>query len=163
MSSDASGLLAGGAALGCYLIFLLLMLVFMVVIYWKIFSKAGYSGWLSLLMFVPLVNVGLILFLAFADWPVLKEVRELRGRAAYGGGVYPPGPGYAPPVAQVPQPPVYQPPAPPVYQPPVQPVAPPAQAPAAPLSPQAPPAAPAPPAPPAPSPEAPPVPPTPPA
>jgi len=50
----------------------------MILVYWKLFSKAGYSGWLSLLMLVPLVNFGMMLFLAFADWPVLRELRALR-------------------------------------------------------------------------------------
>jgi hypothetical protein len=37
--------------------------------FWLIFSKAGYSKWLSLLMVVPLVNVILLYFLAFSRWP----------------------------------------------------------------------------------------------
>jgi len=50
----------------------LMMLVMAVVVilpFWFIFSKAGYSKWLSLLMVVPLVNVILLYFLAFAKWP----------------------------------------------------------------------------------------------
>jgi hypothetical protein len=42
--------------------------------WWKIYSKAGYSGWLSLLMFLPLVNIGMLFFLALADWPALRRV-----------------------------------------------------------------------------------------
>jgi len=128
--SDMSGLAGLGATFwACYALFLLGALVLMVVIYWKLFSKAGYSGWLSLLMFVPLVNFGMMLFLAFSDWPVLKELRDLRARAGYGqGGYAPPPSGYAPPApvyapAQspyAPQPPAYAPPAapmPPAEQP----------------------------------------------
>ena len=37
--------------------------------FWFIFAKAGYSKWLSLLMVVPLVNVILLYFLAFTKWP----------------------------------------------------------------------------------------------
>jgi hypothetical protein len=44
--------------------------------YWKIFSKAGYSGALSLLMLIPLVNVIMLFFLAFADWPALKNAQK---------------------------------------------------------------------------------------
>ncbi len=34
-----------------------------------IFSKAGYSRWLSLLVLIPLVNVAVLYFLAFSNWP----------------------------------------------------------------------------------------------
>ena len=49
----------------------LMALAAMVVVlpFWFIFSKAGYSKWLSLLMMLPLVNVFLLYFLAFAAWP----------------------------------------------------------------------------------------------
>lgn len=49
----------------------LMALVTTVVIlpFWFIFLKAGYSKWLSLLMMFPLVNVFLLYFLAFATWP----------------------------------------------------------------------------------------------
>ena len=41
--------------------------------YWRIFSKAGFHGALSFLLLVPLVNVGMLFFLAFAEWPALRE------------------------------------------------------------------------------------------
>jgi hypothetical protein len=44
--------------------------------FWRIFSKAGFSGALSLLMFIPLVNLVMIFVLAFAEWPALREKRE---------------------------------------------------------------------------------------
>ncbi len=36
--------------------------------YWRIFSKAGFSGWLSLLMIVPLANVVVLYVVAFSEW-----------------------------------------------------------------------------------------------
>jgi hypothetical protein len=36
--------------------------------FWKIYSKAGFSKWLSLLMIVPLVNLVVLYFVAFARW-----------------------------------------------------------------------------------------------
>lgn len=54
----------------------LMMLVMAAVVilpFWFIFSKAGYSKWLSLLMVVPLVNLFLLYFLAFSRWPSLKN------------------------------------------------------------------------------------------
>ena len=44
----------------------------------KIFSKAGYSWALGLLMLIPIVNIIMAFFLAFADWPVQKELRRLK-------------------------------------------------------------------------------------
>jgi hypothetical protein len=44
-----------------------------VIPFWQIFSKAGFSGWLSLLMLVPLINVLALYFLAFADWPAGRD------------------------------------------------------------------------------------------
>lgn len=56
----------------------LIVVVIKVVIFCKIFSKAGYSWALGLLMLVPIANIIMPFFLAFADWPVQKEVRQLR-------------------------------------------------------------------------------------
>ncbi len=41
--------------------------------FWKINAKAGYPGWLSLLMVIPLVNLAYLYFLAFSSWPNLGE------------------------------------------------------------------------------------------
>lgn len=51
------------------IIWMLLMAVVVVVPFWRISIKAGYSGWISLLILVPLLNLGLLYFLAFAEWP----------------------------------------------------------------------------------------------
>ena len=40
--------------------------------FWKIFQKAGFSPWLSLLMPIPLVNFVMFYFLAFVRWPNSK-------------------------------------------------------------------------------------------
>jgi hypothetical protein len=39
--------------------------------YWFIFKKAGFSGFLALLMFVPFINIIMLYFLAFARWNVV--------------------------------------------------------------------------------------------
>jgi hypothetical protein len=61
-------------------IFVVFVLLFAVVPFWKIFSKAGYPGIMSLTMFVPILNVVMIFFLGFSDWPVLKELSAMRQR-----------------------------------------------------------------------------------
>lgn len=44
----------------------------------KIFSNAGYSWALGLLILIPIVNIFMAFFLAFADWPVRRELRLLK-------------------------------------------------------------------------------------
>jgi hypothetical protein len=59
-------------------LFFLLFTVLTIVIWCKIFSKAGYSWALGLLMLVPIANLIMMLVLAFSDWPVHKELRLLK-------------------------------------------------------------------------------------
>jgi hypothetical protein len=49
-------------------ILFLLCIPIYVVPYWKIFSKAGVSGWLPLLILVPLVNLVVLYVVAFSEW-----------------------------------------------------------------------------------------------
>src|SRR5437762_9945029 len=82
MPQDQGSYQAATAAAGVMTLIMLLIglsvIVFSVVIYWKIFSKAGYSGAMGLLMFVPIANLIVLCVLAFAEWPVLREVNQLR-------------------------------------------------------------------------------------
>jgi hypothetical protein len=41
--------------------------------YWMICRKAGFPGPLSLLMLVPIANIILLFYLAFAAWPALRQ------------------------------------------------------------------------------------------
>jgi len=50
-------------------IMMLVVAAVVILPFWFIFSKAGHSKWLSLLMVVPLVNLILLYFLAFSQWP----------------------------------------------------------------------------------------------
>ncbi len=47
-------------------------------IFCKIFSKAGYSWALGLLILVPIADIIMAFYIAFADWPVQKELRKLK-------------------------------------------------------------------------------------
>jgi len=47
----------------------LIMVVLVVLPFWFIFLKAGYSKWLGLLMVVPIVNIVMLYYLAFSTWP----------------------------------------------------------------------------------------------
>jgi len=55
-----------------FLWFLIASLIILVP-FWKIFQKAGFSGALAILMLVPIANVIMIFFLGFAEWPSLKR------------------------------------------------------------------------------------------
>ncbi len=70
-----------------------------VIAYIKIITRAGYSGWWVLIMIVPIVNVVMLLVFAYKEWPIQRELRELRewanhvqrtsqGGASQGGGAY---------------------------------------------------------------------------
>ena len=41
--------------------------------FWRICTKAGYSGWLSLLVLIPMVDVVFVYFLGFSEWPSLRR------------------------------------------------------------------------------------------
>jgi hypothetical protein len=51
----------------------ILLAVLFVVPLWRICTKAGYSGWLSLLTLIPIANLVLLYFLAFSTWPLERR------------------------------------------------------------------------------------------
>lgn len=89
----------------------LVAIIFSVIIYWRIFAKAGYSGALGLLMFVPIVNIVMLCILAFGEWPIYRELNYLRQQAMR-NQQYPPSPQ---PFTSSPQYPQYGQPQPPQY------------------------------------------------
>jgi uncharacterized YccA/Bax inhibitor family protein len=79
------------AVLTAFLVFIaMIVIAIKVLIFCKIFSKAGYSWALGLLLLVPIANIIMAFFLAFADWPIRKELRRLKQQSASGGQVAPP-------------------------------------------------------------------------
>ena len=49
-----------------------MMLVFTIILvlpFWRICKKAGYSGFLSLFILIPIANMIFLYWLAFAKWP----------------------------------------------------------------------------------------------
>ena len=59
------------------LTFLAVLLVGFLIPYWRIFDRLGFSGWLSILMFVPLVNIILLYYVAFSSWNVKLDAAQL--------------------------------------------------------------------------------------
>jgi hypothetical protein len=56
-----------------HLLLILIITLVWFVPFWKIFKKAGFAPALSLLMILPLMNVVMLFFLAFSEWPALKK------------------------------------------------------------------------------------------
>ncbi len=64
---------------------LIILFVFLLFFIWpwsRIFSKAGYPGWLAVIMFIPLINIVLLFWFAFSQWPVLRRNNSPGGGAA---------------------------------------------------------------------------------
>lgn len=62
-----------GMWFGGHWLFMLLWVAILLPPFWKIFSKAGFSGWLSLLVLIPVVNLAVFYVLAFSEWPALRQ------------------------------------------------------------------------------------------
>jgi hypothetical protein len=60
-------------------IVLLLSVLLVMWAFWRIFSRAGFSGWLAVGMAVPLINLALLFYLAFAEWPALPRPNSRPG------------------------------------------------------------------------------------
>jgi uncharacterized membrane protein YhaH (DUF805 family) len=90
-SAAAASVLAGLAFV--YIIVFVALIAFTIWVYWRIFTKAGYNGALSLLNFIPGVGQLIcVLILAFGRWPIEDQL------AALLQGVRPmPSPGPPPP------------------------------------------------------------------
>ncbi len=54
-----------------FAVFGLAMAVIMIIPYWFIFKKAGFSPWLCLLFFIPLANIIVLYVVAFSQWKVV--------------------------------------------------------------------------------------------
>ncbi len=49
---------------------------------WRILSKAGYPGWFGVGALFPPVLFVLALFMATAEWPIERELRQLKSQQA---------------------------------------------------------------------------------
>lgn len=76
---DMAAATAMGVGMLVFMVFVILIsLALTLIIWWKIFSKAGWSGALSLLMLVPFVNLIMMFYVAFATWPIQRELQALK-------------------------------------------------------------------------------------
>ena len=65
-------------------VFYVVVFVLLLMIWAAVLSKAGYSGWYSLLMVVPIVNLIALIVFASREWPIQRELRELRSSVGLG-------------------------------------------------------------------------------
>ena len=58
-------------------------IVVLAMIWGRVFAKAGYSAWLGVTIFVPLVNLVVLIWFAMADWPILSELSKLKDASGH--------------------------------------------------------------------------------
>ena len=69
----------GFAEIGIIAILVLFALIFLGILpYWMIYKKTGQSGAMSLLQLIPVVNIIMLFVLAFGEWPIERELIQLR-------------------------------------------------------------------------------------
>jgi hypothetical protein len=52
---------------------MILVSLLIIIPVWRICSKAGYPGWISLAVLIPIGNILLLYFLGFATWPLERK------------------------------------------------------------------------------------------
>lgn len=86
---EGEGLAGTFMALGIIWILVIVLVyvavfVFQIIVLWRIFSKTGYSGALSLFVLLPGIgHIVLLIFslvLAFSKWPIEKELEDYKMR-----------------------------------------------------------------------------------
>jgi len=68
-SQQMHGIIA--AFIGIYLVFFVIIMAVIIVPFWFILKKAGFSPWLSLINIVPFGTLILLYILAFGEWSTL--------------------------------------------------------------------------------------------
>jgi len=50
----------------------------LVISFWRIVKKTGSSGFNSIFLYIPFVNIIFIIFSAFGSWPIEEELRKYK-------------------------------------------------------------------------------------
>lgn len=61
---------------GIDLVLFAIVILLSILPFWRIWKRTGHSGWPSLLILIPVVNIVMIYVLAFKSWPIEKELDE---------------------------------------------------------------------------------------
>lgn len=65
--------------MSCVFLFIgLSVFILQVVVFCMIYSKAGYSWAMGLLMLIPIVNFIMMLILAFSEWPIQRQLKQFQ-------------------------------------------------------------------------------------
>jgi hypothetical protein len=68
---------------GCFVLFFVLAFsILNLVVFCKIYAQAGYPWAMGFLMLIPIVNFIMMLILAFSEWPIQKQVKQLQQQLA---------------------------------------------------------------------------------
>jgi energy-converting hydrogenase Eha subunit B len=51
---------------------MLVIAIVVVIPAWRICQRTGYSGWMGILILIPIVNLVVLYLIAFSDWPADK-------------------------------------------------------------------------------------------
>ena len=54
-------------------LWMLVIAIVVVIPAWRICQRTGYPGWMGVLILIPIVNLVLLYFIAFSDWPVERS------------------------------------------------------------------------------------------
>jgi hypothetical protein len=46
--------------------------VVVVIPFWRLFPRMGYPSYYALAMLLPFINIGLLYYVAFLDWPIQR-------------------------------------------------------------------------------------------
>jgi hypothetical protein len=57
-------------------LFAVSVLLFKIFLWWRVFSKTGYSGAFSLLILAPFGTLIMLCVLAFSQWPISKQPKQ---------------------------------------------------------------------------------------
>ncbi len=57
-----------------------IFLLFGLTPYWRIVTKAGYPGSIALLFFIPILNVIMLFWFAFSEWPIERQAAQAEMR-----------------------------------------------------------------------------------
>jgi uncharacterized membrane protein YhaH (DUF805 family) len=75
---------------GCFLLFVALLglalFVLNIIVFCKIYARAGYPWAMGFLMLIPIVNFIMMLILAFSEWPIQRQVKQLQQQLASSAG-----------------------------------------------------------------------------
>jgi hypothetical protein len=48
-----------------------------------IFKKAGYSGFQTIFLFIPIVNMIVFVWFALTEWPIEREMKKMKARLVF--------------------------------------------------------------------------------